>query len=63
MIEARYGDKVVLKSGEIGTFAGFAGRGRNLIIVDLEPSANGRPRADFARESDIVEIISAKKRE
>jgi hypothetical protein len=61
MIKARYGDKVVLKSGEVGVFAGFAGRGRNLIIVDLEPSANGRPRASFAREDDIIEIISVKK--
>lgn len=61
MIEAGYGDKVVLKSGEVGVFAGFAGRGHNLIIVDLEPSANGRPRADFVREEDIIEIIHVEK--
>ena len=61
MIEARYGDKVVLKSGEVGVFAGFAGRGRNLIIVDLEPSANGRPRASFVREEGIIKIIPSEK--
>lgn len=63
MIEARYGDKVVLKSGEVGAFGGFAGRGHNLIIVDLEPSSNGRPRADFVRESDIIEIINVKNKD
>lgn len=63
MIKARYGDKVVLKSGEVGRFAGFAGRGHNLIIVDLAPSENGRPRSDFVRENDIIEIRNGGKDE
>jgi len=57
MIDIRYGDKVVLKSGEVGRCAGFVGRGRNKIIVDLAPSANGRPRADMVRADYIKEII------
>lgn len=57
MRELKYGDKIVLKSGEVGKFAGFAGRGRRLIIVDLEPSENGRPRSDFVREDKIMTIL------
>lgn len=59
MIDVKYGDSVVLKSGEVGKFAGFIGRGHNKILVDLKPSANGRPRSDMVRADGIKEIIRA----
>ena len=54
MSELRYGDKVVLKSGEVGKFAGFLGRGRDKILVDLAPSADGKPRCDMVSVKEVV---------
>lgn len=56
MIDVNYGDKIVLRDGEVGVCAGFPGRGRNAVMVRLKPAANGNGRMRVVRSRDIAAI-------
>lgn len=57
MIDVDFGDKIVLRDGEVGKLAGFMGRGRNALLVALPPAANGNKRKRVVRARDIEMII------
>jgi hypothetical protein len=55
-IEFKYGDRITLKNGEVGTVVGFLGRGRNRVSLKLQPADNGNERATVIDATDVVNL-------